>query len=96
MLIEKSTSQPKKTNNKVKNMTEDTNVEKLELSDSQLIEVLKNHGINRRVLMKVFGAGAGVAALSSTTAGKGRVEGTALTTYSALHIRRMRRFPRVR
>jgi plastocyanin len=52
-------------------MSEDVNIDSLELSDSELIEVLKNHGIDRRGLMKVLGTGAGVAALSGTAAGSG-------------------------
>lgn len=54
-------------------MTKSTDVDELELSDAELMKVLKNHGLNRRTLMKIFGAGAGVAALSGTAAGgKGR------------------------
>lgn len=50
-------------------MTDETDVEELELSDAELIEVLKNHGLSRRVLMKALGVGAGAAALSGTAAG---------------------------
>ncbi|MFB6169732.1 MAG: hypothetical protein ABEJ06_01165 [Haloarculaceae archaeon] len=53
----------------------DQNVQDLELSDAELLEVLKNHGVNRRSLMKVFGAGAAVSVLGSTAAaakGSGR------------------------
>lgn len=50
-------------------MTEDLQADELDLSDSELIEVLKNHGVSRRVLMKVFGAGVGVAAFGGTAAG---------------------------
>lgn len=51
-------------------MPEDLSVEDLDLSDAELLEVLKNHGIDRRTLMKAVGAGAGVAALSGTAAGQ--------------------------
>lgn len=54
-------------------MTERTNTDELELSDAELIEVLKDHGVSRRILLKVFGVGAGAAALSGTvSARKGR------------------------
>lgn len=49
-------------------MTENTPVDELELTDSELIAVLKNHGMSRRWLMKLFGAGAVVAALGGTAA----------------------------
>jgi plastocyanin len=52
-------------------MSEDVNIDDLELSDSELIEVLKNHGMNRRGLLKAFGVGAGVATLGGTAAGRG-------------------------
>lgn len=45
-------------------------IENLDLSDAELIQVLKNHGIDRRSLMKVFGAGAGIAALGGTATGQ--------------------------
>lgn len=51
-------------------MTEKSHAGELELSDSELVTVLKNHGMNRRVLMKVFGAGAVASALGGTAAGK--------------------------
>lgn len=41
----------------------------MDLTDAELVEVLKNHGIDRRGLMKLFGVGAGVATLSGTAAG---------------------------
>lgn len=50
-------------------MTDELNAAELELSDAELIEVLKNHGIDRRLLMKALGAGAGIAALGGTAAG---------------------------
>lgn len=50
-------------------MTEKPSVDDLELSDSELIELLKNHGINRRVLMKVFGVGAVGTAFTGSAAG---------------------------
>lgn len=49
-------------------MTENPAIENLELTDAELVEVLKNHGIDRRTLMTVFGAGAAVTALGSGTA----------------------------
>lgn len=42
----------------------------LDLSDAELIQVLKNHGFNRRLLMKVFGAAAVVSTLGGTAAGR--------------------------
>lgn len=51
-------------------MSERLDAEDLELSDTELIQVLKNHGVNRRFLMKVFGAGAVVSAVGGTAAGK--------------------------
>lgn len=52
-------------------MPEEIDVDDLDLSDTELLQVLKNHGIDRRGLMKVLSAGAGVAALSGTAAAKG-------------------------
>lgn len=49
-------------------MSEDLNLENLDLSDAELLTVLKNHGIDRRTMMKVFGTGAAVSALGSGTA----------------------------
>lgn len=51
-------------------MPDKLDVAELELSDAELVEVLKNHGMDRRTLMKAFGVGAGVAALGGTAAGK--------------------------
>lgn len=45
-------------------------IEDLDLSDAELIQVLKNHGMSRRFLIKVFGAGTVVSALGGTAAGK--------------------------
>ncbi|MFC6952829.1 hypothetical protein [Halorubellus litoreus] len=50
-------------------MTAPTDVDELDLSDQELLTVLKNHGIDRRTLMKLFGVGAGVAALGGSAAG---------------------------
>lgn len=47
------------------------NVDELELTDAELATVLKNHGIDRRMLMRVFGVGAGVAALGGTASAQG-------------------------
>lgn len=38
-------------------MTEDHETEELDLTDSELLELLKDHGIDRRSIMKVLGAG---------------------------------------
>lgn len=51
-------------------MSEEQTAGELELSDAQLIEVLKNHGLDRRLLLKIFGVGAGLSALGGTAAGK--------------------------
>lgn len=51
-------------------MSTDTNVSELNLSDAELITLLKNHGMNRRFLMKVFGAGAVASALGGTASGE--------------------------
>lgn len=51
-------------------MTKEQNVDDLDLSDAELIEVLKSHGVDRRALMKIFGVGVGVAALGGTATGK--------------------------
>lgn len=51
-------------------MSEKPKPEELDLSDAELMDVLKNHGMDRRGLMKVLGVGAGVAALSGTAAGQ--------------------------
>lgn len=50
-------------------MPENVDLDELDLSDAELMEVLKSHGMSRRVLMKVFGVSAGVAALGGTAAG---------------------------
>lgn len=50
-------------------MTGNRGVAELDLSDAELMELLKNHGMSRRLLMKVFGVGTGVAALGGTAAG---------------------------
>ena len=38
-------------------MPGDTSVDELDLTDSELLELIENHGIDRRSLMKVLGAG---------------------------------------
>lgn len=48
----------------------ETDIDDLEFSDAELIQVLKNHGLSRRLLMKVFGVGAVVSALGGTAAGR--------------------------
>jgi len=50
-------------------MSERPNTDDLDLTDAELVTVLKNHGIDRRSLMKAVGVGAGVAALGGTAAG---------------------------
>lgn len=47
-------------------MQEQIDIDELDLSDTELVQVLKNHGMNRRGLMRVLGAGAGITALSGT------------------------------
>lgn len=54
-----------------KHMTDTTDPNDLDLSDEELIEVLKNHGLDRRLLLKVFGIGTGVAALGGTASAQG-------------------------
>ena len=49
---------------------EELNVADLNLSDSELIRVLKNHGTSRRSVMKAFGVGTAVSALGGTAAGQ--------------------------
>lgn len=48
-------------------MTEKPPADELTLDDEELLTVLKNHGLDRRALMKVLGGGAAVAALGGTT-----------------------------
>lgn len=50
-------------------MTTEQNVGELDLSDAELLELLENHGLSRRGVMKLLGVGAGAAALSGTAAG---------------------------
>ena len=52
-------------------MTTKREIDELDLSDAELLEVLKNHGLNRRALMKAVGAGTGLAALGGTAAAGG-------------------------
>jgi hypothetical protein len=51
-------------------MTNEIDVETADLSDEQLVTLLKNHGMGRRGVMKLFGAGAAVATLGGTAAAK--------------------------
>jgi len=54
-------------------MSDSPRPDELDLTDAELVEVLRSHGIDRRGVMKLFGAGAGVATLGGTaTAAKGR------------------------
>lgn len=64
-------------------MTEKPDIDELELSDTELLEVLKNHGLDRRVLLKAFGLGAGVSVLGGTAAGKGGGENRIDEVYGA-------------
>lgn len=56
-------------------MSDDPDLTDVELSDSELVQVLKNHGLDRRVLMKAIGAG-GVASLLGGTASANPGRGT--------------------
>jgi len=51
-------------------MTNDTDIDELELTDSELVTVVKNHGIGRRALMSLLGIGVLGSTVSSTAAGK--------------------------
>lgn len=51
-------------------MSRERPLDELDLSDAELLTVLKNHGIDRRRLLQLFGVGAGVATLGGTAAGK--------------------------
>lgn len=70
-------------------MTDDVNVDDLELTDAELLTLLKRHGLDRRTLMRVLGLGAGATALGGTaTAGKGggnRIDEIYGATYAADH-----------
>lgn len=50
-------------------MKHDIDLADLELSDAELLELLKSHGLDRRSLMKVLGVGAGITALGGTASG---------------------------
>lgn len=50
-------------------MSNSPKTDELNLTDEEIIEVLKNHGIDRRGLMKILGLGVGVSALGGTAAG---------------------------
>lgn len=50
-------------------MTDGTTVEELDLTDSELVTVLRNHGMGRRAVMSLLGLGVGGAAVSGTAAG---------------------------
>lgn len=49
-------------------MTQQSEIADLDLSDAELVELLKNHGLDRRTLMRVFGVGTGIAMLGGTAA----------------------------
>lgn len=51
-------------------MNDNLDVETAKLSDAELITLLKNHGMSRRWLMRLFGAGAVVSAVGGTAAAK--------------------------
>lgn len=63
------------TTDESKTMSNDSDLTDVELSDAELVEVLKNHGIDRRLLMKVVGAG-GIASLLGGTASANPGRGT--------------------
>lgn len=50
-------------------MTDQTDVDDLELTDSELVTLLKNHGLSRRSVMALLGVGAVGTALSGTAGG---------------------------
>jgi plastocyanin len=50
-------------------MTEHTTVEDLDLSDAELLELLRNHGLDRRSVMKVLGLGSALTLGAGTAAG---------------------------
>lgn len=52
-------------------MSDDIDADELELSDAELLEVLGAHGIDRRSLLKLLGAGTGLAAAGGTAAAAG-------------------------
>lgn len=52
-------------------MTSNQHPEELDLTDEELITVLKNHGLGRRGVLKALGVGAGVTAIGGTAAGGG-------------------------
>jgi len=68
-------------------MTDGIDAERLELTDSELIELLKNHGMNRRLLMRLFGAGVVVSALGGRAAGSGPGGANIDETYGATYFR---------
>lgn len=51
-------------------MSESPKAEELNFTDAELVEVLKNHGIDRRHLMKILGLGAGVATINGSAGAK--------------------------
>lgn len=51
-------------------MSNEINVETADLTDKQLVTLLKNHGIGRRSVMKLIGGGAAVATLGSSVAAR--------------------------
>lgn len=66
-------------------MSEQLDVDAINLSDAELITVLKNHGLRRRVLLKVFGAGAVMTAVGpGTTTANGRGGGEPLFEFTTM------------
>lgn len=49
-------------------MTDGPNIDELELSDAELLELIKNHGLDRRSVMKVLGAGTALTLGAGTAA----------------------------
>lgn len=67
-------------------MTATPDLDDLDLTDAELVEVLRNHGIDRRGLLKLLGAGGGVVSLAGTAAAGGgrdaRIDSVFGATYS--------------
>lgn len=49
-------------------MSEETDIESLDLTDAQLLELIKNHGIDRRTVVKLLGAGSALSLGAGTVA----------------------------
>lgn len=51
-------------------MSDQTAIRELDLSDAELMELLRHHGISRRGVMKLLGTGAALSAVGGTAAGQ--------------------------